>query len=375
MQPNRPFEIEREALSDRLRLRLAGSFTVHDPVSNLSTEAGSLDAFRELHIDGGGIEKWDSRLVLQLLDLRKTCEAKGIAFQCENVPPALENLLQLSPSTPQSTASPTRAPKKSRLTRLGEAGLNALSGIGHFVLFMGETTLSLGRLVRGKAVFQRRDLWSLFWESSGRAFPIVFLISFLTGLIMAFVGAIQLTQFGADIFVADLVAIAMFREMGAMMTAIIIAGRTGSAFAAQIGSMKANDELNALQTMGISSFDFIVMPRLTALALMMPVLAFLASLSGMLGGLMVTSGFMDVTVSQYMHQSADSLNMGSFASGILKSVVFGGIVAIVGCYKGMRAGASAEAVGQAATSSVVTSITCIIIADALFAVLFHIYGI
>lgn len=244
-----------------------------------------------------------------------------------------------------------------------------------FLWFIGETAQSLGRFFRGKAVYQKKDFWSLLWETSGRAFPIVFLISFLTGLIMAFVGAVQLTQFGANIYVANLVALAMFREMGAIMTGIIVAGRTGSAFAAQIGSMKANEELNALQTMGISSFDFIVLPRLLALSLMMPILAFLASLVGVLGGLTVSTLFMDVTFTKYIHQTSISLGAGSFFAGIIKSVVFGAIVAVVGCYRGMNCGASAESVGKAATSAVVVSITGIVIADALFAVLFHIYGI
>jgi len=250
-----------------------------------------------------------------------------------------------------------------------------LNALKNFLWFTGETVQSFTRFCRGKAVYQKRDLWNLLWETSGRAFPIVFLISFLTGLIMAFVGAVQLMQFGANIYVANLVALAMFREMGAIMTGIIVAGRTGSAFAAQIGSMKANEELNALQTMGISAFDFIVLPRLMALSLMMPILSFLAAIVGVLGGLTVSTLFMDVSLTQYIHQTSISIGAGSFFAGLIKSVIFGAIVAMVGCYRGMMCGASAESVGKAATSAVVISITGIVIADAIFAVLFHLYGI
>ncbi len=261
------------------------------------------------------------------------------------------------------------------IERLGGRTIDSFRGLGLFPEFLGETALSLWRFVRGKAVFLGRDLLALLWENSGRSLGIVALITFLTGLIMAFVGAIQLTQFGADLFVADLVAIAMFREMGAMMAAIILAGRTGSAFAAQIGSMKANDELNALRTMGVSPFDFIVLPRLVALVVMMPALAFFGALCGVAGGMAVSVGFMDITPTAYLHQTATSVGGATLFSGIIKSFVFGGIIALTGCYRGLRAGSSAAAVGQAATSAVVTSIIWIIIADALFAIIFNLYGI
>lgn len=367
--------IERETTPRGERWRLVGSFTVHDPEPPLPpADAGGPPGGR-VTLDGSGITRWDNVLIVRLARLRRAASGGGGGeVVLDGFPPAVEGLLgRLESDTGEQAETPP--PRDNLFVRIGGRALSAVEGFRGFLLFLGETASSLGRLVRGKAVFQRSDFIDLFWENSGRSIGIVFLISILTGLIMAFVGAIQLSKFGANIFVADLVAIAMFREMGAMMTGIILAGRTGSAFAAQIGSMKANDELNALRTMGISAFDFIVLPRLATLALMMPVLAFLASLSGILGGMGVSVGFMDLTAAEYLNRTSGAITAGTFVVGIVKSAVFGGIIALTGCYKGMAAGSSAEAVGRAATSAVVTSIVLIILADALFAVLFNIYGL
>ena len=366
--PASRFEKESSPRGDRWRL--IGSFTVHDPEPPFPEDPAAAPGGKVI-LDGSGITRWDNVLIVRLAKLR---EAVGGKVELQGFPSAVGRLLdRLDSDSDAMAAEPP--PRESLFVRIGDKTLSTVAGLRGFLLFLGEMATSLGRLVRGKAVFQRADFIDLFWENSGRSVGIVFLISVLTGLIMAFVGAIQLSKFGANIFVADLVAIAMFREMGAMMTGIILAGRTGSAFAAQIGSMKANDELNALQTMGISSFDFIVLPRLATLALMMPVLAFLASLAGIFGGMCVSVGFMDLTAAEYLNRTSGAITTSTFIVGILKSVVFGGIIALTGCHKGMAAGSSAEAVGQAATSAVVTSIVLIIFADAVFAVLFNIYGL
>ena len=370
--------LQAEPLPDGMKITLSGSFTLHGDSPDFAKWKDALPASKGTGatIDGAAITAWDSSLILLLVRLRRTLEERGSRVEWSGFPDSIEPLLaraSVMDSGPQDKA--VKEAGDPLLNRIGAWGLDVFCGFSKLMVFFGETLQSLGRLIRGKAIFQRSDFASLLWENTGRSIGIVFLISFLTGLILAFVGAIQLAKFGADIFVADLVAIAMFREMGAMMTGVILAGRTGSAFAAQIGSMKANDELNALQTMGISSFDFIVLPRLTTLALMMPVLAFLASLSGILGGMVVSVGFMDITATQYLTQTAGTIGAASFFSGIGKSIVFGGIIAMTGCFKGMAAGSSAESVGNAATSAVVTSIVLIIVADALFAILFNIYGI
>ena len=208
-----------------------------------------------------------------------------------------------------------------------------------------------------------------------QALPIISLISLLVGLILAFVGAVQLKYFGAQIYVADLVGIAMTREMGAMMTGIIMAGRTGAAFAAQLGTMQVNEEIDALHTLGISPFDFLVLPRLLALVLMMPLLCLYADAMGIMGGAIVGMGMLDISLPLYWNQTMAAVTLPYIWLGVVKGCVFGFIIAFVGCLRGLQAGRSAQAVGQAATSAVVTIIVGIIVVDGLFAVICDVIGI
>ena len=235
--------------------------------------------------------------------------------------------------------------------------------------------LAFGRLVTGRARYRRVDLAIELQDAGARALPIVTLISFLVGMIMAFVGAVQLQQFGASIYVANMVAIAMAREMGAMMTAIIMAGRTGSAYAAQLGTMNVSQEIDALTTMGIPPIDFLVLPRMLALSLMLPLLAVYADFVGMVGGAVVATGMLDVGLVQYWEQTKAALTVTDFATGVGKGAVFGILVAVAGCLQGMRSGRSAAAVGGSATAAVVSATVLIIVADGLFAVVFNILGI
>ena len=220
--------------------------------------------------------------------------------------------------------------------------------------FLGEAMESFGRLTIGRARFRRSDLVDIIFECGAAALPIVTLISFLVGLILAFVGAIQLTQFGAQIYVADLVGIAMAREMGALMTAIIMSGRTGAAFAAQLGTMQVNEEIDALTTFGLSPMDFLVLPRMIALILMMPLLCIYADLMGILGGALVGVGMLKLSVTEYVNETINGVSLTDFSVGIFKSAIFGVLVAICGCMRGIQCGRSASAVGLAATSAVVT---------------------
>jgi phospholipid/cholesterol/gamma-HCH transport system permease protein len=206
------------------------------------------------------------------------------------------------------------------------------------------------------------------------ALPIVSLISFLVGLIMAYQAAVQLRQFGADIYVADLVGLSVVREMGPLMAAIILAGRTGAAFAATLANMKANDEVDALESLGISPVQFLVLPRLIALAVMMPLLALYSNGVGILGGMAVGAGVLEIPPSAYWVETQSIIDLSDVNSGLLKSVAFGVLIGLSGCLRGLQAERSAAGVGQAATSAVVTGILLIIVADALFAVVFNILG-
>ncbi len=241
--------------------------------------------------------------------------------------------------------------------------------------FLGEATLAFGRLVRGQARFRARDFWLLVQQAGADALPIVTLISFLVGTIFAFVGAVQLERFGATIYVADLVGIAIVREMGAVMTAIVMAGRTGAAYAAQLGTMKVTQEIDALTTMGFSALDFLVLPRMLALCLMMPLLCLYADALGVLGGSLIGIGMLHLPPATYFNQTFNAVALSDLGGGVLKASVYGVLVAIAGCLRGLQSGSSSSAVGDAATSAVVTGIVAIIVACGIFAVVFYILGI
>ncbi len=224
-------------------------------------------------------------------------------------------------------------------------------------------------------MFRRSDLWLIMESCSGKALPIVALISFLVGMILAFIGAVQLALFGAEIYVADLVGIAMVRLMAAIMTGIVMAGRTGGAFAAQLGTMQVNQEIDALKTLGLSPMEFLVLPRMLALALMMPLLSLFANVMGILGGAMATVTLPQINLIQFFNQLFAAVSLWDLWIGLFSSAVYGVIVAVAGCMRGMQCGRSASAVGDAATSAVVTAIVGIIVITAVITVMTKMLGI
>ncbi len=233
----------------------------------------------------------------------------------------------------------------------------------------------MGRALRGKARVRASDLAYLVQQHGIEALPIVTLVTFLLGLILAFVGAIQLQTFGATIYVADLVGVAMVRDMGALITGIIMAGRSGAAFAAQLGSMKVTQEIDALETMAIPAMDFLVLPRVFALVLMMPFLTLYGDAMGILGGGFVGATILHLSPAQYLTQTSDAVNLSHVIGGVVKGTVYGLLLATAGCLRGVQSGRSSAAVGDAATSAVVTSIVSIITACGAFAVIFYVLGI
>ncbi len=247
-----------------------------------------------------------------------------------------------------------------------------VAGIADFLEFFGEISIALGRFLRGKARFRGVDLATAIQDCGVKAFGIVSLISFLVGVILAFMGAVQLEQFGAAIYVADLVGIGMVRDMGAMMTAIIMAGRTGAAFAAQLGTMKVTQEIDALTTMGVSPIEFLVLPRVIALLIMMPLLCIYSDFVGILGGAAVGAGMLGITMNSFLQETIHALTLGGVIGGVVKATVYGVIVAVAGCLRGIQCGNSSSAVGDAATAAVVTGIVYIVVACGIFAVIFHI---
>ena len=235
--------------------------------------------------------------------------------------------------------------------------------------------LAMLSFVSGRSRYRRSDLLEVIQQCGANALGIVSLISYLVGVILAFMGAVQLQQFGAAIYVADLVGIGMVREMGAMMTAIIMAGRTGAAFAAELGSMKGSQEIDALTTMGISPMEFLVLPRMIALILMMPLLCLYANFVGIFGGATVGVAVLGLSLRTYLHETIRAVTMVALMGGLVKSAVYGVLIALAGCYQGFECGNSSAAVGKATTAAVVSSIVMIVVACGMFAVLFNILGI
>jgi len=325
--------------------------------------------------DASGLGRWDTAMLTFLHRVLDICSARGIEADRDGLPAGVRRLLGLADAVPERSGARAEERHVPWLERLGTAAI----AVGHDVLdclrFLGEVTLALGRALRFQARFQMSELFFIIQQCGVQALPIVTLISFLLGLILAFMGAVQLVRFGATIYVADLVGLAMAREMGAVMTAIVMAGRTGAAFAAQLGTMRVTEEIDALSTFGLSPMEFLVVPRMIALCLMMPLLCLYADFMGILGGMVVAREMLDITLTQYVHETIAAVSLTNFGLGVFKSAVFGVLIAVAGCLRGMQSGTNASAVGDAATQAVVTSIVLIIVTDGLFAVVCNILNI
>jgi phospholipid/cholesterol/gamma-HCH transport system permease protein len=320
----------------------------------------------------GDVEKWDSSLLLFLFEVQEWCRAAKIPCDTSALPEKILALLAQFVSA-HETSEP-RDRRDTFLISVGRATLETWDRGRVASTFLGETVLGFMRVLRHPGKFRWRDCFDEMQQCGAMALPIVSLISFLVGLIMAYQAAVQLRQFGADIYVADLVGLSVVREMGPMMAAIILAGRTGAAFAATLGNMRANEEVDALETLGIPPVHFLVLPRLIALICMMPLLALYADCVGILGGMVVSAGVLDIPPTAYWIETQSIVDLSDVNSGLIKSVAFGVLIGLAGCLRGLQAERSAAGVGRAATSAVVTAILLIIIADALFAVLFNFLG-
>jgi phospholipid/cholesterol/gamma-HCH transport system permease protein len=366
-------ELRCERLADNtLLLHLVGNWTIRTAAPAVTGVQQQLDAsppVRRLAFETRELVAWDSRLLTFLRQVLEASTPRQIVVDQQGLPDGVRRLLALAAAVPEREGARRGGARLSWLAGIGTAVLEGWQGVWSIVGFIGEAVLAFGRFVTGGARFRRVDLLLFVQECGVQALGIVTLISFLIGLILAFMGAVQLRQFGAQIFVADLVGLAMTREMGCVMTGIIMAGRTGAAFAAQLGTMQVNEEIDALQTMGIPPMEFLVLPRMLALMLMMPLLCVYADLLGMLAGLLIGTGLLDLSVVEYVNETRQAVHLVDLGLGLFKSVIFGALVALAGCLRGMQCGRSASAVGAAATSAVVSGIVWIIAADGLFAVL------
>jgi phospholipid/cholesterol/gamma-HCH transport system permease protein len=321
-------------------------------------------------LDLSGATYIDSAGVALAIEVKKNASARHATFSVTLPSGRFEGLKKLIDEDGAMDSRVKRdAEKKSFVEKAGEAGLAWLDRLTMMLTFAGDTTLGmLGSIRNPKGV--RWGSVAKYAERAGAdALPIVALINFLMGMVMGFQAALQLRQFGANIFSANLVGVSITRELGPLMTAIIVAGRSGSAFAAEIGTMKVSEEVSALTAMGIDPVKFLVVPKIIALMLMLPILTLFADLLGVLGGLSVGMTVMNIPYSAYINQTYRALYLGDIFSGVLKSVFFAVIIAVIGCYRGFQASGDAESVGTSATSSVVTSIFLVILFDALFTVI------
>lgn len=362
---------------DQVTLLLAGNWNLNQPLPGEKEALSGIlrhPRVKEIRFDTNKLVGWDSAILVFLRTIFLWAEQQQIPVNLNGLPQGLQKLLKLATAVPERETG--RDPMEtSLLSRIGDVSIGLTRSTAETLEFVGEVFLSFMRFLRGKARFRRDDFLQVLQESGAQALPIVSLITFLMGVILAFVGAVQLQQFGAEIFVANLVAIGMVREMGALMTAIILAGRSGAAFAAQLGTMMVNEEIDAFKTMGFSEMDFLVLPRLLALSLMVPLLALYADFLGIIGGAVVSITMLDISVLQYFEQTKSALTPLHFILGLIKAALYGALVALAGCLRGMQSGRSASAVGSATTSAVVTGIVWIIVACAITTVIYSVLGV
>jgi len=326
-----------------------------------------------LNINTNELGEWDSSLAISLLQIAHWCKTKNINFNIQDTPEGLQKLLRLATDIPvyQSTTENKSEPF---LQKVQEKFNDIWRDISATFTFIGETSLALLQWGKGNAKTRKSDIFYFVHQAGPKALAIVTLISLLVGMILAYLGSVQLRQLGAQVYVADLVALGMVREMGALMTAVIMAGRTGAAYAAQLGTMQVNEEIDALKIMGISSVEFLVLPRLIALVFVMPLLCVYADIIGMMGGALIAAN-MDVSFTQYILQTQNAVDWLDIWTGILKSVFFGILIAIAGCQAGLNCGRDSNAVGMAATNAVVRAIVYLVVADAAFNILYDKLGI
>ncbi len=312
---------------------------------------------------------------LILVELKKIVSDRKGAFSLQNVSPDFQETLSILKFDSLGRKPPfSKLPRQGIFVRVGDATLGYVSGIRDAVSFIGSVCLAMGQAFLNPRRIRLDDTLLCMQRVGVDGLPIVALISFLLGLIMAFMSSVQLQQFGANIYVASLVSLAMTRELGPIMTAIIVAGRSGSSFAAEIGTMKISEEIDALFTMGFDPVRFLVVPKVLASLVMVPILILFSDIAAILGGMLVGVFMLDLTASSYIDQTIKTLKLFDVFWGVMKGCFFASLVAGIGCLRGFQVKGGAASVGQATTSSVVTSLFFIILTDSLFSVILRYWG-
>jgi phospholipid/cholesterol/gamma-HCH transport system permease protein len=356
-------------------ITLEGRITAYTvaPIWRAALETLSRNPDHPIRVDAARLEYVDNTGLALLFDLQRRERPQGAEVQIENLAPNLAALVD--GYNPADFAQTYRGQEAVGIAeQIGRATAGAIADLRDTIAFLGECTAAMGQALRHLGIIRWREVVAVATEAGANAVPIVLLIGFLMGVIIAFQTALVAQDFGAVIFVVNGVGIAMLRELGPLMTAIVFAGRTGAAFAAQIGTQKVNEEVNAILTFGLDPVHFVVLPRLLAAAFVMPLLSLLAAIIGIFGGALVMLSF-NIGFVRYYHQLVGAVHTSDLILGLVKATVFGLVIAAIGCNRGLATGAGAAAVGRSATSTVVTSIVWIVVLDGLFAVLLSRWGL
>ncbi len=357
-----------------LCIRLGGTWRLRDCLPGAAEIERELDRLpaRSVTFDAERVGAWDSALVVYAGGVLDACRARGVPVETRGLPPQVGRLLQLAQASPVPAERATPGP--GGIALVGLRALRRRERLRDVVAFVGEVALALGRAAARRARFRSQDLWLLVQHSGAEALPIVALVNFLVGIILAFVGITQLRFFGAEGYVAHIVGIAVVRDMAALITGVTLAGRSGGAFAAQIATMKVTQEIDALRTFGISPVEFLVVPRVLALTAMAPFLTLFADATGLVGGAAVGTTMLHQPFAGYMRQTALAVTAGDLVGGLVKGATYGLLIAVTGTLQGMQAERSAERVGDAATRAVVTGIVAIIAACGVYQWVFYLFG-
>lgn len=352
------------ALAEGVRLELSGTWTKDTPLPGMPMPTTSIE-----WVDGGLID-FDSALPAWIQAVERNCLPSGKVADRTRLPSRLLKWLGLAHSEVEVAVIP---PRLDHLEQLGDWALSSQASWGRSMTHLGETTVAFARLAMGKARVNWAEFPRLIRSAGPDALPITLLLGYLTGVIIAYVGLIQLSKVGANIYVANLVGLAMAREMGALMTGVVACGRTSTAYASHLGSMNVTQEADALRVLGIQPVEYLATPRILAVLMTLPILSVFAALAGILGGMTVACGA-GMSAEQFINQVLEAVSIRSFFVGEIKAVAFALIVAWSGCYRGAVAAPNARGVGEAATTAAVLGITLLVIADAIFAVLFNLYN-
>lgn len=356
----------------KLLVRLSGQWKLGKPLPSADRIKRQIDAGPEVQqaiFDTTEITEWDTGLLSFVVKLMRICSRDGITVETGGLPEGIRRLLLLYSAQPERKDARREKAQIPLVERVGDWATEWWRSFMETLDFIGAAAIALMRLLTGKAQFRSSDLFILMQQCGVEALPIVSLISILSGLVLAYVSSLQLKFFGAQIYVASMVGIGVVRVLAPVMTGVIMAGRTGAAFAAQIGTMEVNEEIDALKTFAISPMEFLVLPRMLALFFMMPLLVLYADLLGIVGGMIIGVYVLNLDYLDYYNKTREAVSLNHFWIGLLSAAIFGLLVAVTGCLRGIQCRRSALGVGEAATSAVVTGVIGIVVALATITVI------